>query len=54
VPGVLAVQQHVERAPDGGGHPGAVAVERAELGGHRSQFPVVRDPVIGREELQPG
>ena len=46
-PGVLAVEQHVQRAPDGGGHPRPVAVERAQLGSHHGQVPIAGSTVIG-------
>ena len=58
--GVLPVEQHVQRAPDGGGHPRPVPVEPAQLRGHRSQFrvgisfPVVRIAGIRGERIQAG
>src|SRR5690348_18185971 len=43
--GVLAVQQHVQRAPDGGGHPGAVAVQCGQLGRSEEHTSELQSPV---------
>jgi len=50
--GVLAVQQHVKSAPDGRGHPRAVAVEPAQLGRHRIKLRVLTAAARGRGQVQ--
>ena len=52
--GVLAVQQHVKSAPDGRGHPRAVAVEPGQLRRHRVKLRVVTGLARGRGQVQAG